>query len=99
MDGIPNAILEAMTIGTPVVACNTGGISEVVKNMETGILSEAPYPHELSKALIYAIKHPLHMKDMAKNARKIIEKEFSLQHNTELLESHFYRIIKQNEHK
>ena len=41
-EGCPNAVLEAMAAGKPVVAARSGGTPEVVKDGETGIL-HAPY--------------------------------------------------------
>ncbi len=37
-EGIPNAILEAMALGTPVVATNVGGTSELITDREQGLL-------------------------------------------------------------
>jgi glycosyltransferase involved in cell wall biosynthesis len=39
-DGIPNVILEAFACGTPVIASNLEGISEVVEHRRTGMLVE-----------------------------------------------------------
>jgi glycosyltransferase involved in cell wall biosynthesis len=41
IEGLPGVILEAMYCRTPVVAYDVGGISEVVKNNETGWLVNA----------------------------------------------------------
>ena len=37
-EGFPNVILEAMSVGLPVVATSLGGILDLVKNGETGFL-------------------------------------------------------------
>jgi succinoglycan biosynthesis protein ExoA len=37
-EGIPNAILEALAVGTPVVATAVGGVPELIKDRETGLL-------------------------------------------------------------
>ena len=37
-DGIPNVLLEAMSVGVPVVATDVSGIPEVVRDHETGLL-------------------------------------------------------------
>ncbi len=40
IEGLPGVILEAFYCKTPVVAYNVGGISEIVRNNETGFLVE-----------------------------------------------------------
>jgi succinoglycan biosynthesis protein ExoA len=37
-EGIPNAILEALAVGTPVVATAVGGVPQLINNRETGLL-------------------------------------------------------------
>lgn len=39
-EGLPIVIIEAMSMGKPVVASNVGGISEIVKNGENGFVLE-----------------------------------------------------------
>jgi glycosyltransferase involved in cell wall biosynthesis len=39
-EGISNSILEAMTLGIPVLSTDTGGIKEIIKNGKTGYLVE-----------------------------------------------------------
>jgi L-malate glycosyltransferase len=43
IEGLPGVILEAMYCNTPVVAYDVGGISEVVKNKETGLPAEGHF--------------------------------------------------------
>lgn len=51
-DSYPNAILEAMACGTPVVATAVGGIPEQIRAGETGLLT----PPQASHALAHAIQ-------------------------------------------
>ena len=39
-DNLPNTVLEALACGTPVVGFNVGGISDMVDNNKSGLLSE-----------------------------------------------------------
>lgn len=41
-DGLPNVLLEAISVGLPIVASNVGGVSELIVSGETGYLIE-PY--------------------------------------------------------
>jgi len=40
IENSPNAVMEAMSCGLPVVASNVGGITELVRHQETGYLTE-----------------------------------------------------------
>lgn len=50
-EGLPTVILEAGALGVPVVATDRGGIAEVVKDGETGLIVPAEDPTSLSRAL------------------------------------------------
>jgi glycosyltransferase involved in cell wall biosynthesis len=39
-DGLPNVILEAMSLGVPVISTRTAGIPDVVLHQDTGLLCE-----------------------------------------------------------
>lgn len=60
------AYLEAMALGKPIIAGNTGGIPEVVKDRRNGTLVE-PEPRQIAKAILYLCQHEDVRKEMSQN--------------------------------
>jgi glycosyltransferase involved in cell wall biosynthesis len=58
-EGLPNAILEAMAAGLPVIATAVGGVPEIVSDGITGILVPARAPAELAAAIETVAGDPL----------------------------------------
>lgn len=68
-EGVPISIIEAMAAGKPVIATNVGGIPEIIKNNETGLLIPAKNPRSISQA-IQSLYHSKDKRDyLAKNAK------------------------------
>jgi len=78
-EGMPNAVLEAMASGLPVVASNISGNEELVVNGKTGIL----FPTEDAEALEVALRDLLADGDrrveMGEAGRKRVEAEYGWQ--------------------
>ncbi len=73
-EGIPNALIEAMTVGLPCVTtdCSPGGAAELVKTMENGILVKAGCAEELASAMEFMLDNPAIAESMGFNAMKVI---------------------------
>ena len=76
MDGIPNVVIEAMALGIPVVATNSGSISEVVIDQETGLLVEPQDSEALALAISKLLKDAELCNRIAVNARKMVLEKF-----------------------
>lgn len=50
-EGRPNVILEAMAIGTPVIASNIEGVRELIRDGENGLLFEAGNSQHLAECI------------------------------------------------
>lgn len=50
-EGMPNALLQAMAAGLPVVATRVGGVPEFVEDHVDGLLVEPSNPDELARAI------------------------------------------------
>lgn len=55
-EGSPNAVLEAMAAGLPVVASRTGGIPDLVEHGRTGLLTKPENPEDMGAALLRLLK-------------------------------------------
>lgn len=75
-DGLPTVVLEAMAVGTPVVATPVTGIPEVVRDGVTGLLVPERDPAALAAALADLLDDPHLRESLAKSARQLVEEEF-----------------------
>jgi glycosyltransferase involved in cell wall biosynthesis len=57
-EGLPCAIVEAMSAGLPVVATAVNAVPDVVVAGETGLLVPPGMPEVLSRALGYLLRNP-----------------------------------------
>jgi len=55
-EGSPNALLEAMAAGLPIVATRVGGIPEIATHEETALLVEARQPRAMAQAIQRLLK-------------------------------------------
>lgn len=79
VEGLSNALLEAMSVGLPVVVSNVPGNQTLVRDGVNGFMYE---PNDVT-ALVKALKRVLKDKELAsqmgKNARELINERYSLQ--------------------
>ena len=77
--GCPNAVLEALAAGVPVVANDSGGTREQVLHQRTGLLIHSTAPTDVAQALAQLIDDPVLARKLAQAGRKRVEKRFSMQ--------------------
>lgn len=76
-ENAPMIIAEAMAVGIPVVATRVGGIPDMVKHGETGLLYDSGDIHALTNSLRHLLDVPSLREDMGSKARKIAEITYS----------------------
>lgn len=75
-DGLPTVVLEAMALGTPVVATPVTGMPEAVLDGRTGLLVPERSPAALAAALRRVLDAPQERVRLAAAARDLVETRF-----------------------
>jgi glycosyltransferase involved in cell wall biosynthesis len=87
------AIIEASACELPVVVSNVGGLPEVVKNGETGLICKAKNSEDLAKKLYeLVINEDIRIK-MGKLGRQHVLKEYDWNKNVKLMESIYLEMV------
>lgn len=68
-EGWPNVLLESIACGTPVIATNTGGVSEIISSPIVGRLMESRSPAALAKQFDDIIRHKPAQSELLKFAK------------------------------
>ena len=83
-EGIPHAVLEAMSVGRAIITCNTPGCKETVKEVDetgkgkNGFLIEPNNSELLAERMIWMIKNPEKVKQMGMESRQYAEDRFEV---------------------
>ena len=84
------AAIEAMARGKAVVASRIGGLTEVVRHQQTGLLVDLR-PEELTEAVSYLLENQKERDEMGALGRVIVEQKFTLKHMVDRLETIYRR--------
>lgn len=82
-EGLGTTVLDAMAAGIPVVATAAGGIPEMVRDAETGLLSPVKDPQALAQNIVRMWTEPALRLGCAERARIRVNAEFSVEQMVE----------------
>ncbi|MDW5289370.1 glycosyltransferase family 4 protein [Formosa sp. PL04] len=77
-EGIPRSILEALSVGLPIITTKTPGCKETVIKDNNGILIEPNNLDQLANAMEYFITNKSKIKEMGINSRAYAEQRFDV---------------------
>jgi glycosyltransferase involved in cell wall biosynthesis len=78
LEGTPNAALESMACGCPVIATDVGDNAIVVPHRRVGLIVPLGDPPALAGAMLEVLDNPRWRAQLSANARQWAESEFSL---------------------
>lgn len=92
-EGLGTSLLESMLVGVPIVATRTGGIPEIVKDGENGLLVPPKNPEKLAQGILELLKdESLRKKFIGKGKEKV--KEFSVEKMVDSTIEVYQKILK-----
>lgn len=92
-EGFGVAALEASACGRPVIASRVGGVPEVVRDGETGLLVPPNNIDALADAILKLSSDPTLSRQMGEAGRKLVESEYSWDKSLDLMCDVYDRLI------
>ncbi len=95
-EGISLTLLEAMSVGLPVVTTSVGGNPEIVQQSDTGLLVPSANPNKLAKAMIQMCQQREDWQQTAKRARNRVEQYFNIRSMIKQYEQIYLDVLNMN---
>ena len=92
-EGLPIALLEAMSMECAVVSTDAGGIKEVIRNEVDGLICPVDEWQELSARIKILLDDPKLLDNYKKLARKRVQESFSMKRMVSELEGHYLQVL------
>ncbi len=92
-ENFPFAILEAFACGKPAIGSRVGGIPELIKDTERGLVFEPGNSADLSSTIRYLLNNQDIVEEMGRNARTHVEQELSAEKHYQELVEIYKRVI------
>jgi glycosyltransferase involved in cell wall biosynthesis len=93
VEGVPGVVLEAATFRIPTVAVNVGGVGEVVKDGETGVLLAEHNVSLFAESIFRLSEDRARLKVLGENAFGFVTTEFNPAENGRKFEALYERLI------
>lgn len=92
-EGLPQSLLQAMAAGVPVIATRVGGVPEIIRSEETGILVEPGDFQSLSKGIIRLLENYKLREQMINRAKELVANKYTLTHMLDKTESLYKELL------
>lgn len=92
-EGVSNAALEAMAMELPVISTKAGGMPEVIRHGENGLLTDWRNPQHMAEQFLWLQQNPCKGIEMGKKARLSIQTVFSLDRQIDIFISQYNGLL------
>jgi glycosyltransferase involved in cell wall biosynthesis len=86
-------LVEAMLVGTPVVATESGGHQEIIDNGKTGLLAATDNPAALAQAGLVLLRDYLKREDVVRQARANASSRFGVMAHVQLVSRQYDGLV------
>jgi glycosyltransferase involved in cell wall biosynthesis len=97
-EGMPNAVMEAMALGKPVISTDVNGVSELMENERTGRIIPSKNSEILAKTINALIDNNQILEEYGKNGLDRVKNNFTITLMISNLESYFLEKINEKQH-
>ena len=84
-ENLPNAVVESIACGTPVVAFDVGGIPDAVRHLETGYLARPGDPRDLAHGIATLVGDEALRARLAGRCREVAVAEYGREREAQAL--------------
>ena len=93
-EGLPNTILESMSMETAVVATKVGGVGDLLKHGQTGFIIPTKSPGKIFEMVKFLLDNPGEYLKIIKNAREMISREYDFAKRMRRIEGIYEDVLK-----
>ena len=98
-EGMPTTIIDAFSVGLPVIASNVGGISSMIEYKRTGLFFNPGDSEDLASKTDWIFSHPKELIQMRRAVRAVYEAKYSAEINYEMLMNIYETAIERSRKK
>ncbi len=78
-EGLPMSLLQAFSLGLPAIVTDVGGMAEVVRLAQAGLIVPVTHPEDMAKAILSLASSPAKRGQFTMNAETAFRAHFTLQ--------------------
>lgn len=92
-EGLPNVILEALMMEVPVISTAVGGVPDIIRDGQEGVLIQPGEPRKMASAIMNFLDDPAILGRMALKGKETVENRFDFKVRTLKLEKIYRKIM------